>query len=229
MQRLLDFGHGDDRRRLARRRVNHQCQTGVIQFQLTGQCRFRHTGHADNVATIAFKTSDFSHRFKTWALGGRINAVAAVGATLASQRVNQLLTQRFGVGITEVDMSHVLQIVCEIGMFATAGVVDQLMRHTKMPRAHRHVDTAHRIHCQNRFGARLLQCPQVRAIVHLMGWQAMRMAVTRQKQDVATGEFTYLDISRSRAIRRVQCQRALDGQPLKLGQARAADNCVNRH
>ena len=45
-----------------------------------------------------------------------------------------------------------LQITGKIGVFATAGVVDQLMRYTKMPGAHRHMNPAHGIHRQNGFG-----------------------------------------------------------------------------
>ena len=73
MQRLLNFGHGNDCRRLARRRVDHQRQAGVIQPQLTGQRRFRHAGHAHNVATITLKAGNFRHCFKTWSLCGRID------------------------------------------------------------------------------------------------------------------------------------------------------------
>ena len=98
MQCLLDLGHGNHRCRLACRRINDQRQTGIIQLQLTGQGRFRHPGHADDVATITLQTSDLGNGFQPWPLGAGIHAVAAVTNTFSRQRCNQLLTQRLDMG-----------------------------------------------------------------------------------------------------------------------------------
>ena len=92
-------------------------------------------------------------------------------------------------------MGYVLQITGEIGVFAAAGVVDQLMRHAEMPGAHRHVNPAHGIHRQNRLGTRLLQGPQVGAVVHLMRRHPMRMAMAGQKQHFTAAKLPDLDIS----------------------------------
>ena len=62
-----------------------------------------------------------------------------------------------------------------------------------------------------------------------VGRHTVRVAMTRQKQHFAPAKLTDLDICRSRAVRRIQGQRTADGQPFKLGKARTADNCVNRH
>ena len=168
MQCLFNFGHGNHCRRLACRRIDHQRQTGVIQFYFAGQCRFRHTGHADDIATITLQPNDLRHGFKARALSAGIHALVAVSTAFSRQRCNKSRAQRFAVGIAEVDVGHLLQIIGKVGVLATAGVVDQLVRHAEMPGAHGRMNPAHSIHGQDRLGPGLLQCPQISPVVDLM-------------------------------------------------------------
>ena len=111
----------------------HEAMRHALADFASRQRRFRHTGHANNVATITLKTGNFRHRFKTWPLCSRVHTVTAVGATFSRQCCNQLLSQGFGIGIAEIDVGHLLKITGKIGVFTTTGVVNQLMRHAKMP------------------------------------------------------------------------------------------------
>ena len=229
MQGPLDFGHGNDFGGLARCRIHHQGQTGVLQIQLTGQRSFRHAGHADDVAAVTFQSHDLGDRFQTRPLGAGVHALIAVFAAFGGERGNQLLTQRLAVGKAEIDMSDVFQIIGEIGVLAPAGVVDDLMRHAEMPGAHGRVNPAHRIHGDDRFGTGLLQRPQVGAVVDLVRREAMRVTVTGEKQHFLAGVFTNLNLSRRRAVRSVDCQRLTNAQAFELCQAGATDDCVNGH
>ncbi|MNZ94403.1 hypothetical protein D3C78_1135090 [compost metagenome] len=132
--------------------------------------------------------------------------MTAVAHAFRRQCRNQLLTQRFAVGVAEVDMGDVLQVIGKVGVLTTAGVVDQLMRHAEMPGAHGGMDAAHGVDRQNGFGTGLLQRPEVGAVVDLMRWKTMGMTVTREEQYFLAGILADLNVGRRCAIRRVHCQ-----------------------
>lgn len=99
VQRLFDFGHGDDPRRLARRGIDHQRQAGVGQVQLAGQCRLGHAGHADDIVAVPLQPGDFRHRFQARPLGAGVDPMAAVRQPQRTQRLDQALAQRLVIGV----------------------------------------------------------------------------------------------------------------------------------
>ncbi|MNN89498.1 hypothetical protein D3C81_2073240 [compost metagenome] len=80
------------------------------------------------------------------------------------------------------------------------------MRHAEMPGAHGRVNPSHGVDRENGFGTRLFQRPEVGAVVHLMRWKTVRMAVTRQEQHFLARVLADLHISRRCAVRRVHRQ-----------------------
>ena len=229
MQRLFDFGHGDDPRRLARRGIDHQRQAGVGQVQLAGQCRLGHAGHTDDIVAVPLQPSDFRHRFQARPLGAGVDPMAAVPEPQRTQRLNQALAQRLVIGVAEVDMGDMLDIAGEIGVLASGAVVDQLVRHAQVPRSHRRMDATHRVHRDHRLGTRLLQRPEIGPVVHLVRREAVRMTVTCQEQHLAPGVAATLERRGRRAIRRFDRQGLAQGQPIQLGQAGSSDNRVDTH
>ena len=59
--------------------------------------------------------------------------MAAVRQPQRTQRLDQALAQRLVIGVAEVDMGDMLDIAGEIGVLASRGVVDQLVRHAQVP------------------------------------------------------------------------------------------------
>ena len=57
----------------ARRIIRHDVDGGERKAHFTGQCRFRHSGHAHDIGTIAFKANDLGSRLKARPLGRRVN------------------------------------------------------------------------------------------------------------------------------------------------------------
>ena len=98
-----------------------------------------------------------------------------------------------------------------------------------MPSAHGRVDTADSVYRDDRLGPRLTQRPQVGAVIDLMRWNAVWMAMPGKKQHFPPGVIALEHGSRRRAIRCIDMQRRLDGQTIEFGQACPTDNCVNRH
>ena len=132
--------------------------------------------------------------------------MAAVTDAFSGQRRDQLLTQRFAVGIAEIDVRDLLQIIGKVSVLATTGVVDQLMRHAKMPSAHRRMNATHRVHRENRLGPGLFQRPEVGAVVHLMRRETVRVTMTGKEQHFLACVLADLHLGRGRAVRGVHRQ-----------------------
>lgn len=158
-----------------------------------------------------------------------MDASIAVVAALGGQGSDQPLAQQLAVGIAEVDMGDRFQVIGEIGVLTTAGVIDQLMGHAKMSGPHGRMNPTHGVDGQDRLCTGLLQGPEIGAIVHLMGREAMRMTMTSQEQDFTPGEFANVHLGGRCAIGCLHRQGLANGQALQLGQAGTADDCVNGH
>jgi 3-oxoacyl-ACP reductase-like protein len=103
-------------------------------------------------------------------------------------------------------MGNRLQVVGKAGVLAPAGVVDQLMRHAKMPGAHRRVNAAHRVDRKNRLGTGVLQRPEIGAVIHPVRGKAVRLAMPGEKQHFVAGVLADLHLGRRRAVGSVQRQ-----------------------
>ena len=174
-------------------------------------------------------TGRFPPPFPGAALGCRRRPHDCCAPAQRTQRLDQALAQRLVIGVAEVDMGDMLDIAGEIGVLASRGVVDQLVRHAQVPRSHRRMDATHRVHRDHRLGTRLLQRPEIGAVVHLVRREAVRMTVTRQEQHLAPGVAATLERRGRRAIRRFDRQGLAQRQPFQLGQAGSSDNRVDTH
>ncbi|MNG14416.1 hypothetical protein D3C84_981650 [compost metagenome] len=103
-------------------------------------------------------------------------------------------------------MGHLLQVIVETGVFATTGVVDQLMRDAEMTGHHRRMNPAHGIDRENRLGSGLLQRPEIGAIVHPMRRDTVRMTMAREEQHFLAGILTDLYLGRRRTVGRIHRQ-----------------------
>ena len=114
-------------------------------------------------------------------------------------------------------MSDLFKITLEVGLHPAPAVINQLIRHAEMPGAHIDADTAHGIHCNHRLGARLLQRPEIGAVVDLVRRNPMRPPMPGQKQHFATGKVAAHDCCRRNTVR---CSAAADFvaliEPIKL-------------
>ncbi|MNV74791.1 hypothetical protein D3C71_1680420 [compost metagenome] len=131
--------------------------------------------------------------------------------------------------MAEIHVSDMLQLTLIEGVRTSRGIVDDLVRQTEMPGAHGRLDTADRIHRDNRLGTRLPQRPEIGAVVHLVRRNSMRMAVASQEQHFAPRVLATQHRRRRRPIGSIQVQRRSNGQTIQLGQAGTADNGVDSH
>ena len=85
------------------------------------------------------------------------------------------------IGVGEINVGNMLQLPFKEGAGPAPGVIDDLVRHHHMGRAHGLVDTTHGIHPHHGSNPGIVQSLQVGAVVHLVGRNAVRIAVAGQE------------------------------------------------
>src|SRR5262245_26045421 len=113
----------------------------------------------------------------------------------------------------------------EEGGPAAPGVVDDLVRHDERPRAEVGADAADRGHRDDLGGAFLPQCPQVRAIVHLVWRDGVAVAMAGQENDVAAAEPAECQCARRLAVGRARGLAEGSLEARELRQPAPADDC----
>ena len=107
---------------------------------------------------------------------------------------------------------------------AAPGVVDDLMRQHQRARRERRTngaDGGDRDHFER---ARVLQRPEIRAVVHLVRRDGMAVAVTREKHDLALGDAAEGERARRLAVGRARYLAAGHLHVAELAQPGAADD-----
>src|SRR5207302_4286544 len=108
------------------------------------------------------------------------------------------------------------------------GIVDDLMRHKHRARLQVLADGAYRCYRDDIACPRVLQRPQVGAVVDLVRRDAVGLAVARQEYDVAIGDAAEGERAGRLAVGRARSLAASDLEVSELREAAAADDGQHR-
>src|SRR5690606_6560816 len=138
---------------------------------------------------VTTQTFHFCSTLQTWPLGTGVYAVRP--HRQRSGTANELLSQAFAVGLSEIDMAHcskaawmaVISFTIEEGMFTPPGVVDDLPRNSDATWPGFRVNATHRIDADKLFHAKTMQGPHIGAVIDAMRWNLVVTSMARQKRD----------------------------------------------
>ena len=196
----------------------------VAHPQLARQCGFRHSGHSHDVAAVAFQAIDLGRRFEPWPLRGRIRTAVGGVDSGTPGRVEQAGAEAFAIGTGEVDVRPMPGAVLEERMPPAPRVVDDLVGNRDCAAVEIGTDAPDRGDSDDPPYPRVVQGPDVGAVVDPMGGDDVRRTVARKERDLDAFQPAVAERRRGPAPWRIDRLLAHQLQAVEHRQARSPDD-----
>src|SRR5262249_9417080 len=158
---------------------------------------------ADEVGPVAREAIDLSRALQPRTLRGRIDAARRDFLVAGDRRVEDALTHQGRIRLGENDVAHRNAGALREGRRPGPGVVDDLVRYDQRARPHVLVNAADRGDGNHLLRARLLERPDIGAIVHFVRRDAVTVAVARKEHDLLVADATEAERGRCITVGRV--------------------------